>query len=200
MLQLIGNLFRWSVARKAQRLADHHVQLATARNLAACESHVMQTANSHRHHRNIQPRSQHSDPGAKRRQLAVLGSSAFGKDQHAVPRIGASAGIGKALADARLLRQRKHVEQRDNEIVSRLLPPARQQVHAARRPPHSPQAFSVHADRELVAQSRRQRKQHESHIDIRHVIAGDQDRAGQAVEVLASFNARMRHDERRRQR
>ena len=51
-----------------------------------------------------------------------------------------------------------------------------------------------------MANSRRHGNQHKTHVDVGHVVAGDQDRPFDAFEILAADNRWVRHDQRRRQR
>src|ERR1017187_6332159 len=198
VLYLVGYFLGRGSRREARWLADHHRQLSGARNLVAGHLHLVQAIDPYRNNRNVQARRQHPDPRAERGRLAIRRAHAFGINQNAVASIYRFTGVGETLAHARLLRQRKDVEQGNHQVVASPIRQALKEIPGLRRAPHLPQHLSPHADRELVPHAGRERDQREANIDVGNVVATDEDRPVDPAKVLAANDLGVRHDHGRR--
>jgi hypothetical protein len=74
-----------------------------------------QAIDPHRQDGDAQIVGEQADSGAERAEFAVFGVLPFRKDEHAVAAIDGLSGVGKALAEAGLARQREQVQQGDAE-------------------------------------------------------------------------------------
>src|SRR5208337_3818173 len=92
------------------------------------------------------------------RGVAVI-DDAFGKDEQAVAAVYRFAGEAEALAEARELRKREHVEERDDEEVIELPEPAFGKEPFAGRMTKLAQGFPAHGSGKTMAEARGKRIQ-----------------------------------------
>src|SRR6185503_1189721 len=97
--------------------AQCHSDLTAAREFLSLLLQFKQSLDSRRHNRHIQVLREQTDAFHKRSHLAILSAGAFGEYQHTVALINAFAREIETAAEAALLRQRKHVEQSNDEQI-----------------------------------------------------------------------------------
>src|SRR5713226_10447443 len=117
-VEFAGDLFGGSFGREGNRRTDGDANFAGAGEAPAGEFHVPEAVNAQRHRGKAQIFRQQADAALKGMQLSVGGEFAFGEHQDAVAAVHGLARKPETLAKAGPLRQRKHIEQADNEPVA----------------------------------------------------------------------------------
>ncbi len=155
-------------------LADAYLNLSGRGELLPGALDFKQTLDPHRQDWDAQIVSEQAHTGTERAELAVFGVFSFRKDEHAVAAIHGLSGVGKALAEAGLARQREQVEQGDTErplqaVVDSAEPRPIQCCARAGRAQYF-ERLAAGCGRQLVADARGQRKLDEADIDIGNMV------------------------------
>src|SRR5438477_12831987 len=101
------------------RLPARDTDRATPRPTVANGINFVQTLNTHRYDRNPEADCHHSDTGAERLHVSVLGAGSLGKNERAVSTFDQISGVVQSAAHAgEVLRQRIRVEQTKCEEIS----------------------------------------------------------------------------------
>ncbi len=104
----------WFVSkRNLQRMTDLHANFSRPGKPAAGLPECKKSVNPYRNHRDSQIRRQQPCARAEWQEFAVFTVAALGKNEHAVSAVHTFTGIGKALPESRLARQREEIQQLD---------------------------------------------------------------------------------------
>src|SRR5205823_1472782 len=190
-LELAGDFFGSSARRKSDGGANSNNDLAEAGEPAALALHLPDAVEPHGYNGNPQIFREQADAGLKRRHAAVLGvvHQAFGKNQNAIAAAHGLARKAEAFPEAGELRERKNVEERDDQPVAKLVGPAFCEKPVAWGMAHVLQRFAAHRRGETVAESMGKRGKDQSDVGAaRDVIGNHEERPRNAAEVFAAHD------------
>src|SRR5579863_9591133 len=95
---------------------------------------------------------------------------AFGKDENAISAVDGLAGVGETAAEASFARQWEKIQQRDAENPLHTVVDSQKEISVLRRTAQGLQRFASRRGGNAVAETRRQRGQEKSAVNVADVI------------------------------
>lgn len=154
-----------------------------------CLLGLEQAVDAHGEDRDGEILGEHADARTEGEQVAVRCVAAFGENEDAVSAVDGLAGVSEAAAESGFARKRKEIEERDAEEPLEAVVELEEEVSVGGRRAESFESFASGGNGEAVAETRGESGEDEAGIDVADVVGDDEQRACNAVEIVASFNA-----------